>query len=153
MCDRGLILYLQKFAVILRNLEAEKSSIQREVQPLLSQKPLDPTASTVLQKLTTANNKIDDLTALSDLYKKKWEENKHTNLCSEVLSACDGRLWCLFLSFLRTTAAMYLEKQAKKVDNMVSGFEDQLAVDTVLVNESNNIKTHSKQFQVESIWC
>lgn len=46
---------------------------------------------------------------------------------------------------------MYLEKQVKKVDNMVSGFEDQLAVDTVLVNEPNNINTHSKQLQVTSI--
>lgn len=71
MYDRGLISYVQKFGVILRNLEVEKSSIQRDVQPLLSQKPLDPTASTVQQKLTTANNKIDDLTALSDLYDKK----------------------------------------------------------------------------------
>ncbi|XP_056608310.1 envoplakin [Triplophysa dalaica] len=113
----GRIKDQEKFGVILRNLEAEKSSIQREVQPLLSQKPLDPTASTVQQKLTTANNKIDDLTALSDLYNKK------------------------------TTAAMFLEKQIKKVDNMVSGFEDKLAVDTVLVNESNNINTHSKQLQ------
>lgn len=46
---------------------------------------------------------------------------------------------------------MFLEKQIKKVDNMVSGFEDKLAVDTVLVNESNNINTHSKQLQVETI--
>lgn len=71
MYDGRFLFDLQKFGVILRNLEAEKSSIQREVQPLLSQKPLDPSASTVLQKLNTANNKIDDLTALSDLYKKK----------------------------------------------------------------------------------
>ncbi|XP_065134317.1 envoplakin [Paramisgurnus dabryanus] len=107
----------EKFVVILRNLEAEKSSIQRDMQPLLSQKPLGPNASTQLQKLTEANNKIDDLTALCDLYNKK------------------------------TTAAMFLEKQTKKVDNMVTGFEDKLSVDAVIVDEPNNLNSHSKKLK------
>lgn len=55
----------------LKNLEAEKSSAQRDMQPLISQKPLGPTTSSLPLKLSKVNNKIDDITALSDLYNKK----------------------------------------------------------------------------------
>ncbi|XP_051573454.1 envoplakin-like [Myxocyprinus asiaticus] len=107
----------ERSVVALRNLEAEKSSTQRDMQPLLSEKPLGPTTATLSQKLTIANNKIDDITALNDLYNKK------------------------------ATAAMFLEKQIKKVDNMVSVFEDQLAADNVILDEPSIIRHHSVQIQ------
>ncbi|XP_051988813.1 envoplakin-like isoform X1 [Xyrauchen texanus] len=107
----------ERSVVALRNLEAEKSSAQRDLQPLLLEKPLGPTAATLSQKLSIANNKIDDITALTDLYNKK------------------------------ATAAMFLEKQFKKVDNIVSAFEDQLAADNVILDEPSIIRHHSVQIQ------
>lgn len=57
--------------MILKKLEAEKASAQREMEPLISQKPLGPTTSSLPLKLSKVSNKIDDITALSDLYNKK----------------------------------------------------------------------------------
>lgn len=62
---------LQKSAQTVRKLESEKSAVQREMEPILAKKPLGPTASTLPLKLSTANNKIDDINTLMDLYNKK----------------------------------------------------------------------------------
>ncbi|KAL0198738.1 hypothetical protein M9458_007278, partial [Cirrhinus mrigala] len=99
---------------------AEKASAQRDMEPLISQKPLGPTTSMLPLKLSKVNNKIDDITALSDLYIKK------------------------------ATSAMFLEKQIKKVDNLLTAFEDHLAADTGILDEPNAIRNHSKQLQTIS---
>ncbi|KAK2916917.1 hypothetical protein Q8A67_001291 [Cirrhinus molitorella] len=108
------------FVTVLKNLEAEKASAQRDMEPLISQKPLGPTTSSLPLKLSKVNNKIDNITALSNLYNKK------------------------------ATSSMYLEKQIKKVDNILTAFEDQLATDTGILNEPNAIRNHSKELQTLS---
>ncbi|XP_026096154.1 envoplakin [Carassius auratus] len=108
------------FVMILKKLEAEKASAQREMEPLISQKPLGPTTSSLPLKLSKVSNKIDDITALSDLYNKK------------------------------AASSMFLEKQIKKVDDMLTVFEDQLAADTGILDEPNAIRIHSKQLQIMS---
>lgn len=45
---------------------------------------------------------------------------------------------------------MFLEKQLKKVDNMLTAFEGQLAADTGILDEPNAIRNHSKQLQVDT---
>uniref|UniRef100_A0A8C2H201 Envoplakin b n=1 Tax=Cyprinus carpio TaxID=7962 RepID=A0A8C2H201_CYPCA len=105
------------FVTILKNLEAEKASAQRDMEPLISQKPLGPTTSSLPLKLSKINNKINDITALSDLYNKK------------------------------VTSSMFLEKQIKKVCNMLNVFEDQLTADTGILDEPNAIRNHSRELQ------
>uniref|UniRef100_A0A672QIU1 Envoplakin-like n=1 Tax=Sinocyclocheilus grahami TaxID=75366 RepID=A0A672QIU1_SINGR len=100
-----------------QDVRAEKASAQREMEPLISQKPLGPTTSSLPLKLSKVSNKIDDITALSDLYNKK------------------------------ATSSMFLEKQIKKVDNMLTAFEDQLAADTGILDEPNTIRNHAKQLK------
>uniref|UniRef100_A0A8B9HHT6 Envoplakin b n=1 Tax=Astyanax mexicanus TaxID=7994 RepID=A0A8B9HHT6_ASTMX len=101
----------------LRSLEAEKASIQREAEPLLSQKPLGPTTSTLPEKLSIATNKIEDLNNLTDLYGKK------------------------------ANAVMFLENQIKKVDNTLTGLEDQLARQTVILDKTSAIQDHTYDLQ------
>uniref|UniRef100_A0A8C1L9U1 Envoplakin b n=1 Tax=Cyprinus carpio TaxID=7962 RepID=A0A8C1L9U1_CYPCA len=105
------------FVTILKNLEAEKASAQRDMEPLISQKPLGPTTSSLPLKLSKINNKINDITALSDLYNKK------------------------------VTSSMFLEKQIKKVCNMLNVFEDQLTADTGILDEPNAIRNHSRELK------
>ncbi|XP_072225362.1 envoplakin [Leuresthes tenuis] len=102
----------------VRKLESEKSAIQREMDPILSKKPLSPTASALPVKLTAANNKIDDINHLIDLYNKK------------------------------ATASMFLEKQIEKVDGIVSGFEKELAKDGAILDETNALQSRSRKLQV-----
>ncbi|TKS91521.1 Envoplakin 210 kDa cornified envelope precursor protein p210 [Collichthys lucidus] len=109
----------QRSAQTLRKLESEKDAIQREMEPILAKKPLGPAASTLPPKLTAANNKIDDINAIMDLYSKK------------------------------ATASMFLEKQMQKVDGVLSGFEEQLAKDGVILDKPDALQQHSQQLQVE----
>ncbi|XP_041672847.1 envoplakin [Cheilinus undulatus] len=101
----------------VRKLESEKSAVQREIEPILAKKPLGPTTSTLPVKLRAANNKIDDINTLLDLYNKK------------------------------ATASMYLERQIKNVDNFVSGFEDQLTKDGTILNQPNALQSRNQQLQ------
>ncbi|XP_066531921.1 envoplakin [Hoplias malabaricus] len=101
----------------LSNLEAEKVSIQREMEPLLSQKPLGPTTSSLPEKLSTATNKIEDLTALTDLYGKK------------------------------ANAVLFLEKQIKTVEKALTGLEDKLSLDTVVLDKPGAIQDHIQSLQ------
>uniref|UniRef100_A0AAY5EFM4 SH3 domain-containing protein n=1 Tax=Electrophorus electricus TaxID=8005 RepID=A0AAY5EFM4_ELEEL len=94
----------EKSVLTLKNLETEKASIQRAMEPVLSQTSLRPTASSLTQKLSTANNKIEDITSLTDLYGKKAD------------------------------AVMILENQIKKVDKSLTELEEQLSIDTVIPN-------------------
>lgn len=61
----------QKSALAVKKLESEKCAIQRELDPILAKTPLGPNASSLPLKLSTANNKTDELNALLDLYNKK----------------------------------------------------------------------------------
>lgn len=63
--------HLQKSALSVRKLESEKARVQREMEPILTKKPLGPSASTLPQKLCTANNKFDEINSLIALYDKK----------------------------------------------------------------------------------
>ncbi|GAA6215524.1 envoplakin-like [Lates japonicus] len=108
----------EKSALTVRKLESEKSGIQREMEPILAKKPLGPTASILPLKLSAANNKIDDLNTLIDLYNKK------------------------------ATASMFLEKQIQNVDGIVSGFENQLAKDGTILDQSNALQSRNQQLQI-----
>ena len=59
---------------------------------------------------------------------------------------------CYFLSCLssnhRATASMYLEKQIKNVDSIVSGFEEQLVKDGVILDEQKALQNRNQQLQV-----
>ncbi|XP_060921252.1 envoplakin [Labrus mixtus] len=107
----------EKSALTVRKLEAEKSAVQREMEPILAKKPLGPTASTLPVKLSGTNNKLDDIYSLLNLYSKK------------------------------ATASMYLEKQIKNVDGIVSGYEEQLTKDGTILNQPNALQSRNQQLQ------
>ncbi|XP_078126602.1 envoplakin-like [Sander vitreus] len=108
----------EKSAQTVRKLESEKSAVQREMEPILAKKPLGPSASTLPLKLSTANNKINDLNALMDLSNKK------------------------------ATASMFLEKQKLTVEGIVSGFEEKLAKDGVILDQPKVLPSRNQQLQV-----
>lgn len=54
------------------------------------------------------------------------------------------------LSPFRVLASMFLEKQIKKIDGYVSGFEDQLAKDGVILSEEKALQTRIKNLQVSN---
>uniref|UniRef100_A0A8L0DQK7 Desmoplakin SH3 domain-containing protein n=1 Tax=Oncorhynchus mykiss TaxID=8022 RepID=A0A8L0DQK7_ONCMY len=99
------------------NLEAEKTAVQRDMDPILAQKPLEPTTSALSLKLSGLNNKFDDTNVLCDLYNKK------------------------------ATASMFLERQINTVDNSVSGFEEQLAEDAAIPDVPNVLQTRIQKLQ------
>uniref|UniRef100_A0A3Q1ECZ4 Envoplakin-like n=1 Tax=Acanthochromis polyacanthus TaxID=80966 RepID=A0A3Q1ECZ4_9TELE len=99
------------------------SAIQREMDPILAKKPLGPNASVMPPKLSAANNKIHDLNALIDLYNKK------------------------------STTSMFLEKQIKNVDGIVSGFEEQLAKDGAVLDQPNALQSRNQKLQVLGHKC
>uniref|UniRef100_UPI003AAD0C66 envoplakin-like n=1 Tax=Centroberyx gerrardi TaxID=166262 RepID=UPI003AAD0C66 len=107
----------EKTALTVRKLEAEKAAVQREMEPILAKKPLGPTASTLPVKLSSANNKFDNINSLAELYNKK------------------------------ATASMFLEKQIQSVEGIVSGFEEQLAKDGAIPDTPNALQTRSHQLQ------
>ncbi|XP_037331273.2 envoplakin [Pungitius pungitius] len=108
----------EKSTQTVRKLESEKSAIQREMEPILAQKPLGPIASTMPLKLSTANNKIDNINTLLDLYSKK------------------------------ATASMFLEKQKQSVESIVSKFEGLLAKDGAIMDQPNSLQSRNQQLQL-----
>ncbi|XP_054464216.1 envoplakin [Anoplopoma fimbria] len=108
----------EKSAQTVRKLDSEKSAIQREMEPILAQKPLGPISSTLPLKLSAANNKIDNINTLIDLYNKK------------------------------AIASMYLEKQKQKVEGIVSGFEDMLAKDGAILDQPNSLQSRNQKLQL-----
>ncbi|KAM6913834.1 envoplakin-like [Lycodopsis pacificus] len=108
----------EKCGQTVRKLESEKSAIQREMEPILAKKPLGPISSTLALKLTAANNKIDNINTLLDLYNKK------------------------------ATASMFLEKQKQNVEGIVSGFEDLLAKDGAILDQPNVLPRRNQQLQI-----
>ncbi|KAM8723770.1 envoplakin-like [Acanthopagrus schlegelii] len=109
---------LEKSAQTVRKLESEKAAVQREMGPILAKKSLEPTASSLPPKLSAVNNKIDDISTLIDLYNKK------------------------------ATASMNLEKQIRYMDSIVSGFEEQLAKDGVIIDEQKALEKRNRQLQL-----
>uniref|UniRef100_A0A8C7G881 Envoplakin-like n=1 Tax=Oncorhynchus kisutch TaxID=8019 RepID=A0A8C7G881_ONCKI len=108
----------ERDTLTVRNLEAEKAAVQRDMDPILAQKPLGPTTSALSLKLSGLNNKFDDTNVLCDLYNKK------------------------------ATASMFLERQINMVDNSVSGFEEQLAEDAAIPDVPNVLQTRIAKLQV-----
>lgn len=69
--NKMILLNFQKSTLVVKKLESEKSAVQRDMDPILAKKPLGPTTATLPHKLSAANNKINDINTLIDLYNKK----------------------------------------------------------------------------------
>uniref|UniRef100_A0A3Q3IKI1 Uncharacterized protein n=1 Tax=Monopterus albus TaxID=43700 RepID=A0A3Q3IKI1_MONAL len=108
---------LQESAQTVRTLESEKAAVQREMEPILANKPLGPSTSTLPIKLGAANKKLDDIDAIMELYKKK------------------------------ATASLYLENQIQNVEGIVSGFEEQLVKDGKILDQPNALQSRNQQLQ------
>ncbi|XP_063039899.1 envoplakin [Engraulis encrasicolus] len=74
-------------------------------------------SSTLPTKLSAVNNKMDNVTNLANTYKKK------------------------------ANATMFLEGQIKKVDTMLSGFENRLVKTDTIPDEPNAIETRTQEVQ------
>ncbi|XP_043956476.1 envoplakin isoform X2 [Gambusia affinis] len=107
----------EKSALAVKKLESDKSAVQREVDPILAQKPLGPTAAMLPLKLSATDNEIHNINTLIDLYNKK------------------------------ATASMFLEKQLEKTEETVSGFEQQLAKDGVILDQPNVLQNRTKKLE------
>ncbi|KAF6722971.1 Envoplakin [Oryzias melastigma] len=107
----------EKSAATVRALESEKSSIQRQLDPILAKKPLGPTASILPPKLNSTDNKIENIETLMNLYNKK------------------------------ATASMFLEKQIQHVEDLLSGFEKKLVEDGTILNKPSALEDRKKEIQ------
>ncbi|CAL8264788.1 unnamed protein product [Gadus morhua 'NCC'] len=101
----------------VRRLESQKAAVQREMAPIITQKPLGPTTATLPVKMDAINSKFNNVNTLMELYNKK------------------------------ATAVMFLEKQLHRVDGSVSASEEQLAADGPLSAAPGALKDRSKQLQ------
>lgn len=59
----------------------------------------------------------------------------------QILPLCFSRL-------TRAAASMFLEKQMRNVDIIVSGFEEELAKDATILDQPNALLSRNKQLQV-----
>ncbi|KAM8825170.1 envoplakin-like [Synchiropus picturatus] len=101
----------------LRKLQSEKIMIQKDMELVLAKSPLGPTTASLPLKVRDADNMIDDLDALLDLYHKK------------------------------ATASMFLERQIITVYKIISVSEHQLADDGVILNQPNVLTTRNQRLQ------
>ncbi|KAM9779788.1 envoplakin-like [Neosynchiropus ocellatus] len=101
----------------LRKLQSEKTMIQKDMEPVLAKNSLGPTAASLPLKVRAADNKIDDLDALLDLYHKK------------------------------ATASMFLERQMLAVNKIIWDSERQLVDDGVILNQPNVLTTRNQRLQ------
>uniref|UniRef100_A0A3Q3WJ83 Envoplakin b n=1 Tax=Mola mola TaxID=94237 RepID=A0A3Q3WJ83_MOLML len=108
----------EKSAQTVRRLESEKFAIQREMEPILTKKPLGPTTSSLPLKLSATNDKLDDVNTIINLYSKK------------------------------ISASMFLERQMQSVDGIISGFEEQLAKDGAILDVPKALQNHNQQLQI-----
>ncbi|XP_062284093.1 envoplakin a [Scomber scombrus] len=105
--------------------QAAKDLEALEKQKLAAQSDLQPllskdpsdTSSALALKLSTANNKHDSIAALADLYTKK------------------------------ANASLNLENQIKKVDGLVSGFEEKLSQDGPILDVPNAVQDRAEDIQ------
>ncbi|KAJ8399686.1 hypothetical protein AAFF_G00407910 [Aldrovandia affinis] len=107
----------EKAAEALKKLEQQKAAVELEMEPVLSQQSSGPVSSALPLKLSDAKNKQDSIAALADLFNKK------------------------------ANASLELENQIKKVDGIVSGFEEKLAADTAIPDTPNAIQTRTQELQ------
>ncbi|XP_051905904.1 envoplakin [Hippocampus zosterae] len=108
---------LKKSALTARSLESEMAAVQREMEALGAKKAPGANATILPLKLAAANAKMDDISTLLDLYDKK------------------------------ASASMFLERQMRKVEEVVSGFERQLAKDGVIPNQKNALTSRGRHLQ------
>uniref|UniRef100_A0A673I8P2 Envoplakin-like n=1 Tax=Sinocyclocheilus rhinocerous TaxID=307959 RepID=A0A673I8P2_9TELE len=114
---RKLLFSKQRTTAALQQLEKQRAAAQKDLEPLLSKDINGPTSSTLPQKLSDAKNKQDSLAALIDLYRKK------------------------------ANASMVLERQLRKMDSTVSGFEKQLSDDGAIPDKPSAIQIHTQEIQ------
>lgn len=107
----------EKTTAALQQLEKQRAAAQKDLEPLLSKDSNGPTSSTLPQKLSDAKNKQDSLAALIDLYRKK------------------------------ANASMVLERQLRKMDSTVSGFEKQLSDDDAIPDRPSAIQIRTQEIQ------
>uniref|UniRef100_A0A7N6F839 Envoplakin a n=1 Tax=Anabas testudineus TaxID=64144 RepID=A0A7N6F839_ANATE len=110
----------------LKEQEALKALEQQKQTAQANMQPLlskDPsgTSSGLPLKLSAANNKYDSITALADLYAKK------------------------------ANSSLQLERQIKKVDGLVSGFENNLSKDGPIPDVPNVIQARADEIQRKSV--
>lgn len=74
----------QKTAAALQQLEKQRATAQKDLEPLLSHDINGPTFSTLPQKFNDAKNKQDSLAALNDLHRKKYVICSITQLYNSV---------------------------------------------------------------------
>ena len=65
------LVFLQKAAAALRQLEQQKAAAQKDLEPLVSQDSNGPVSSALPDQLNQAKNKQATLATLNDLYTKK----------------------------------------------------------------------------------
>ncbi|XP_016377128.1 envoplakin a [Sinocyclocheilus rhinocerous] len=107
----------ERTTAALQQLEKQRAAAQKDLEPLLSKDSNGPTSSTLPQKLSDAKSKQDSLAALIDLYRKK------------------------------ANASMVLERQLRKMDSTVSGFEKQLSDDGAITDKPSDIQIHTQEIQ------
>ncbi|KTF75862.1 hypothetical protein cypCar_00043943, partial [Cyprinus carpio] len=107
----------EKTTAALQQFEKQRAAAQKDLEPLLSKDSNGPTSSTLPQKLSDAKNKQDSLAALIDLYRKK------------------------------ANASMVLERQLRKMDSTVSGFEKQLSDDDAIPDRPSAIQIRTQEIQ------
>ncbi|XP_016101241.1 envoplakin a isoform X2 [Sinocyclocheilus grahami] len=107
----------ERTTAALQQLEKQRAAAQKDLEPLLSKDSNGPTSSTLPQKLSDAKSKQDSLAALIDLYRKK------------------------------ANASMVLERQLRKMDSTVSGFEKQLSDDGAITGKPSDIQIHTQEIQ------
>uniref|UniRef100_A0AAY5EQT3 Desmoplakin SH3 domain-containing protein n=1 Tax=Electrophorus electricus TaxID=8005 RepID=A0AAY5EQT3_ELEEL len=108
-----------KTAATLQQLEGQKATAQKNLEPLLSQNYNGPVSSVLPQKLSQTKNKQEGLAALNDLYARK------------------------------ANSSLNLENQIKKVDGAVSGFEKQLSKDGAISDAPNAIQNRMQELKPE----
>uniref|UniRef100_A0A4W4E6G7 Desmoplakin SH3 domain-containing protein n=1 Tax=Electrophorus electricus TaxID=8005 RepID=A0A4W4E6G7_ELEEL len=106
-----------KTAATLQQLEGQKATAQKNLEPLLSQNYNGPVSSVLPQKLSQTKNKQEGLAALNDLYARK------------------------------ANSSLNLENQIKKVDGAVSGFEKQLSKDGAISDAPNAIQNRMQELK------
>ncbi|XP_041434021.1 envoplakin-like [Xenopus laevis] len=101
----------------LQNIALEKDTVQKECEAFLNKSPVGTVASQLPSIQSNINNKYKDVQVLSSLY---GEEAK---------------------------ASLNLENQIKKTDEMISGFENSLVQDGVILYSPNVLQERASEIQ------
>nr|XP_005993282.1 PREDICTED: envoplakin [Latimeria chalumnae] len=101
----------------LRSIGTEKDAMQSECETFLSKRPTGPSASQLPVKLNNLKNNYHDVNTLSELYKDKIK------------------------------AALDLENQIKKTDDVLTGFESKLVKDSSIPASANTFQEQVRELQ------